>query len=727
MASIKFPKDIWDFCDTDGCSDVYTIATSLSDLNPNSYYSIDYELSSVRYFDNVIGEVKLNNRSPFYVNSSSVYIESSFTLIGVKTAIIKAYLKNDLGQVVASDMIMIKCAVCALHKEDPFSVKLITEAFSMSGNTLHVDCTSPINLVAVAEKLIPGRRYRYNFKVYPESGVTLSNKTGILYAGHEVVQNFNTLAYINIDSTIPRFLINFELTDLTKNTTKKTAIYSLACASSCGILDPNVDIDLDPQPNDNRIKLYTIKLQDINTKNEISFTTSNISLSNIRYKNVLNTGSLLSIEQTNDYTAEIYLDSPLLDIDSNNNLTFYLNISVPGYLSSGRNLICVDKNNYNLFIDLLDLQNLPNSISADTKTIQTNKQGIITEDVTLYCPPVPEKPETCSITIPSGTVFTSSDGNTLSGNISLQAIHFSNESESSLRVFPGGFNVTNYIDENNNLINDTSIFYTYGFFTVEAKDDKGNKASNLSQPAIIEAGINPASQSSDFNDSGNIKDGDLIPVWSLDDNTGTWKLEATSVYSLGKISTSVNHFSMWNFDSKSPDTCTKLTIPFPNNIIQNYLQTINIQGLYTKQTNFIAGAGNGAGVRKTDPGEKVLNIINFPKRYNNKVNVAQFNFYLTSADANSGLNSIGYVVYQNNTLGKTSCDCITSDCVSPTPTPTRPAVTPSSSATVNPTSTPTVTPTGTTTPTPTVTITPTAQTPTPTPTQTPLPQGVSGL
>lgn len=738
MALIKFPKDIWDFCDTDGCEDIYNISTLLSDLNTNSYYSIDYELSSVRYFDNVIGEVKFNNQSPFFVNASSVYVNSSFTLIGVKTAIIKASLKNDLGQVVSTDMVMIKCPSCAINKEEPFSVKLVTDGFDITDSILRLDCSQPINLVAVAEKLIPGRRYRYSFKVFPESGVTLSNKSGILYAGHEISQNFNTLVYINIGSKIPRFLVNFELTDLTKNITKKTKVYSIACSSNrnCGILDTNTDIDLDPEPNTSRVKLYTVKLKDIQSQKDIAFSANSLSLSNIRYKEVLNNGSLLSIEQFNDYTAEIYLNNGLLDIDPINNLKFYLNIGVPGYLASGKNFISVDKKNENIFIDLLNLQNVPDSISADNKKVTTNKQGMTTEEVVLLCPSAPNKPETCSITIPSGTVFTSAEGNTLSGDISLQAVHFSNQAESSLRVFPGGFNITSYIDENNNLVNDNSVFYTYGFFTVEAQDNNGNKASNLSQPATIEAGINPASQSSDPSDTGNIKDGDLIPIWSLDPNTGTWKLETTSVYSFGKISTSISHFSMWNFDSKSPDTCTKLTIPFPEHILKNYLPIINSKGLYAKQVNNIAGAGNGAGVKSTDPGEKALNIVNFPKRFNGKVNVAQFNFYLTFADASSGSNPIGFIVYKNDTPGRTSCDCVNSDCVAPTPTPTttptRPVVTPSSSG--EPIPTPTQTPTTSITATPTVTptvtksVTPT-QTPTPThtPTQTPLPQGVSNI
>lgn len=735
MALIKFPKDVWDFCDTDGCSDIYTIPTLLSDLSGNAFYAIDYELSSVRYFDNVIGDVKLTNKQPFYVNSSSIYVNSSFTLIGVKTAIIKASLKNDLGQVIATDMVMIKCSACAINKEEPFTVELLTDNFNVIDTTINVNCATPINLVAVAEKLIPGRRYKYSFKVFPESGVTLSNPSGILYAGHEVLQNFNTLVYINVGAKISRFLINFQLTDLTKNITKKTKIYNMACSNLCGILDTNTDIDLDQEPNSSRTKLFTIKLHDIKLQKEIAFSSNSLTLSNIRYKDVLNNSSLLSIEQRNDYTAEIYLNNNLLNIDANNNLKFYLNISVPGYLTSGQNLVAVDKTNQNIFIDLLNLENLSDSVSRDTKIVKTNNIGMITSDVVLSCPSAPNKPETCSITIPSGTVFTSSEGNTLNGSISLQAIHFSNEAESSLRVFPGGFNITNYIDENNNLVNDSSVFYTYGFFTVEAQDNNGNKASSLSKSATIEADINPASQSSDPNHTGNIKDGDLIPIWSLDPNTGVWKLETTSVYSFGKISTSVNHFSMWNFDSKSPDTCTKLTIPFPDHIIQNYLQTINTNGLYAKQINNIAGAGNGSGVRKTDPGEKALNIVNFPKRYNGKVNVAQFNFYLTSSDANTGSNSIGFIVYQNDTPGRTSCDCVNANCIAPTPTPTRISVTPTSSGIPDPT--PTTTPTATVTPTLTVTptititpsptVTPTAETPTPTPTQTPLPQGVSGL
>ena len=234
----------------------------------------------------------------------------------------------------------------------------------------------------------------------------------------------------------------------------------------------------------------------------------------------------------------------------------------------------------------------------------------------MTCEATTEKNETLNVDLQSGTVFTSNDGTVLTGDIDLRVVHFSNSSDSSLRLFPGGFNITNYIDENNNLVNDNAVFYSYGFFSIEATDQSGNRASNLSVPASIVADINPGSLSSNSDNSGSLSDGDIIPLWSLDENTGIWKLEESVPYNsaTGGVATSISHFSTWNFDSKSDHVCTSLSIPFPTDIIANYSQQINTNGLYCRQVNDLVGAGNGFFVFRTPRGSIALEIVNFPER-----------------------------------------------------------------------------------------------------------------
>jgi hypothetical protein len=727
MPLLNVPQVIWDFCDTDGCDQTYSIPLIISDLLTNRYYTIVSEVVSIKYFNNVIGKISIPDVS-IYAQNSSVSSVVVVEPIGVKSAVIKINLKDSFNQTVVSEMVMIRCPDCIDRKAEPvFTVELVTKNFQKINDQLTVRCDEIVNLTAEAKKLIPGRKYKYSFGVYPTEDIIISNKTGEFFAGDDEVQNFNTLISIGAGVVKPPvFFVYFELTDLTTNITKRTTLETIACLNACGILPENIDINLDVEPQP-QTTLFSIGLIDTTTLNDINVEKEYFTINNIRYQDIITQNEILTIEKVNNRTININLVNNNLIINRDNNIKFYLKIDIPNYISTGNNLVSYNKNTEELSIRLLNINSLPDSVSSDEKQVTTDNTGRLSEPVALVCPATPEKRETCSITVPSGTILRADNGNVLSGNITFQAIHYSNSSESSLSAFPGGFGINGYIDENNNVVQDDAVFYTYGFFSVEAKDENGNVASTLSQMATIEADINPDSQSPDPSYDGPVRDGDLIPIWSLDSNSGLWKVENISPLTFGKISTGVTHFSSWNFDSKSPDTCATLTLPFPRNVVANYANQINSTGLFAKQVNQLVGAINGYQVQRTRPGQTVLNITRFPKRYNNKINVAQFNFYLTQSDATRNVNSIGFITYSNDTRGRSDCTCVTEECVGPTPTPTSVAITPTptKSNTPTPTITPTNTVTPTTTVTPTVTSTPTRSTPTPSPTQTPLPIGSS--
>lgn len=745
MTKIQFPKDIWDFCDQGSCTEIYSIPMILSGLIIDSYYTISCDIVTVKYFNNVIGTISVEDQQIF-ASVASFATELPVKAIGVQTAVIKVNLKSSTtGAVLTSESIMIRCDTCNIDNKSDFTIKISNLYDSI------IDCNKAIHLIATAENLIPGRRYRYNFRSLPSDDTIFSNAAGELYAGDEKIQNFNTImlvSSVNISKPI-KFYVVFELTDLATNIKKTTEVYTLKCLDSdCGILKENIDIDLSFDEQIALPTLYSLSFYDVKTQNPINVELNHFTLTNIRYKDVATQNDLITLEKINSNTISLKLSNPALILSPINTLKFNIKIDIPNYLSTSQNLISSSYDNNNIFIDILDIDNLPNSISMDSKTISTNSAGRITSQVVLSCPASLEKPETFLATIPSGTIFTAKDGTVLSGDISLQAIHFSNEAEDSLRSFPGGFDLNGYIDQNNNYVPDNSVFYTYGFFSIEAKDGNGYVANSLSNPAVISMDINPKSMSTSPTDpSDTVKDGDIIPLWSIDEETGIWKLEQNVPIVDGKVSTSINHFSFWNFDSKSPDTCTTLTLPFPPNVVANYSQQINSTGLFMREVNNIAGSGNGSRVMQSSRGQTNINLRRFPKRFNGVVNLAQFNFYLTRQDAINNTNSIGFVTYANNTLGTGPCEVndenrpTPTPTRSPTPTPTltRTAATPTPTKTsLPPTPTPSITASNTLTPTPTKTITPTpsataASTPTPTPTltrtptQTPLPLGSSEI
>lgn len=710
MATLQFQQDIWNFCDLESCLETYTLPIICTELATNQYYTLSYEVVAVQYFDNVIGEIRFpedDNRF-FSASSQSIRREPSVLLIGVKTAIIKAYLKNDSGQALAHNTTLVRCTKCHDKYRSDFSVKLILDDINKSGDKLLPNCDLPINLVALAENLVPGRKYRYSFSSAPSTGVHFSNASGELFASSETEQNFNTLVSIISANTSPVFYVSFNLTDLSTNVSKRTPLYVFSCGNTCGVLPESIDINLDTETVDNALsssRVFTISFKDIQNSNDIDLSDAALTISNVRYNGVLQQNRLLDIQKINKSSVGINLldNSPILS--HNHNITFYLKVIKPGFMHTGQNLVLADKSNRTIEINLLNNSGMPTSVSHATVTTTTNNIGEITNSVVLTCEPTQLKPETCDIIVPSGTVLRSKTGTVLNGDITFRAIHFGVSDEKALKIFPGGFNMSNYLDNNYNLVSDNAVFYTYALFSIEATDQFGNVAYTMSKSATVTLELNSQIQSN------------IIPLWSMDTDIGIWTQENPVTYDNSLVDMSINRLSVWNLGIKSTDVCTTLSLPFPSTVLTNYLEEIDETGLYIKKTPFLAGDGSGVNIIKSNPGQRSINIVRFAKKYGNLTNSSTFSFYLTRENAIANTNSIGSISYTNYTSGTTKCECGTMDCtdntVTPTPTPT---------ITVTSSITPTITRTSTPTPTSTSTSTPT---PTPTMTQTPLPLGVS--
>lgn len=154
--------------------------------------------------------------------------------------------------------------------------------------------------------------------------------------------------------------------------------------------------------------------------------------------------------------------------------------------------------------------------------------------------------------IVTGNELKDADGSSLkSGPVKIEVAYFDPQTENVDELFPGG--VSFEADTDAQGVSNGGIFTTAGLMAVDISDSDGNKAHDL-------GGDNAATLKFRIPESLNnpetgvpVKEGDVIPVWSRDDQTGQWSMEGpTATVQKDEVGLYVEHktghLSYWNLD-----------------------------------------------------------------------------------------------------------------------------------------------------------------------------------
>ena len=244
---------------------------------------------------------------------------------------------------------------------------------------------------------------------------------------------------------------------------------------------------------------------------------------------------------------EIRLDKEVM-ITEDDPLELTVIAEAPGYVKTVQNIVLYDTTYQYIPVNMVSLNAPPKGVSLQLGTTSADADGVM-QDTAFSTPMVAGKEEMASVRLKQGTKVMNAQGEELIGNIEVQLVHFDNRSDESLASFPGGFTATNVVDENGNEMEPVE-FVTAGFVALDMF--VGNdEVTDFSEPVEVEVGINP--ETIDPATGQQVKEGDIIPIWSLDDNTGQWKHEGEAVVEKdadGNLSATmlITHLSWWNFD-----------------------------------------------------------------------------------------------------------------------------------------------------------------------------------
>lgn len=199
-----------------------------------------------------------------------------------------------------------------------------------------------------------------------------------------------------------------------------------------------------------------------------------------------------------------------------------------------------------------DFSNDSVGIEIDSTETTTNQSGAITADIVI---PVGDEDGVTDteVTIPSGVTMTDKDGQAVDGKLTVNVAYFPTENTdsadatqtSALEALPGG----NTVDLNNFDVspvaqaqidsgvlpsepgtttadnNDAAFnFVSAGFAAIEVTDEAGNEVANF-DGGDVEVKMMLAADTFNPEENRAILEGDVIPYWSYDTNTGKWTLE----------------------------------------------------------------------------------------------------------------------------------------------------------------------------------------------------------
>ncbi len=225
-------------------------------------------------------------------------------------------------------------------------------------------------------------------------------------------------------------------------------------------------------------------------------------------------------------------------------VVFNITARTSGYIKTSQTVTLISTGRSMLKIDMVSTTNPPQGVDiAEENNVVQLVNGTVQNSVQVNTPDGKAQLE-----IPEGLVMYDAGGTPLSGSISVSVAHFDNTVEEAMTAFPGGM-ITGVSFQDGSA--GDGMFFSAGLLAIEITDDNGRNATTFENGSLL---VTAAVGDQTYNpETGStVADGDEIPVWSYNENTGQWTEEgmATIVGNRSgfEVSTEVSHLSYYNFD-----------------------------------------------------------------------------------------------------------------------------------------------------------------------------------
>ena len=211
------------------------------------------------------------------------------------------------------------------------------------------------------------------------------------------------------------------------------------------------------------------------------------------------------------------------DPSPSNPITFNVSAQIPGFAPVAQTVTITRDT-----ATIVDIGAIEYSNPAAGTAVLTNNSALsdgISAGATLNVPSSSGMVESAKITIPEGTQVEDADGNAISASqLTSSIVDYSAVSTTSYGAFPGGFSPTNIVDGSGNQLNGGQPinFVSAGLISIKM-DAGGTPVHHFSKPLQVSMKLDPTT--TNFITGQSIRAGDVVPLWSLAEETGQWKSE----------------------------------------------------------------------------------------------------------------------------------------------------------------------------------------------------------
>lgn len=262
-------------------------------------------------------------------------------------------------------------------------------------------------------------------------------------------------------------------------------------------------------------------------------------------------------------------------------LEFSIEIKTDGYLPTiyPVRLKTIDPVHETIY--LTNINELPKGADKTKGNTITDSSGTTTGNTLIELPATTQKTEKASIEIPKGVKMTDKNGSTISGNISIDILHFTASTGASLKSF--GKQSDNIILDKSGLpLRETTIIPA-GWLNISMTGD-GKSVKDFSKPILATIEV-PENQFNPLT-GNNYKPGDIIDIMSQEKNTKNWVSESQATIQLDQtnrrmfVSFDITHLSTWLAGSMK-NQCGSLSIPLSNAFTLGMANGTTIEASFT--------------------------------------------------------------------------------------------------------------------------------------------------
>ncbi|OYU93075.1 MAG: hypothetical protein CFE21_21875 [Bacteroidetes bacterium B1(2017)] len=233
----------------------------------------------------------------------------------------------------------------------------------------------------------------------------------------------------------------------------------------------------------------------------------------------------------------VYIGLKKLVPSQENPVDFKVLISANGYLKTSQNIRMTSLSALPIDIFMVKLSDLPEGATAKQSNVSTKADGAVAQNQVVA---VQNGSLATNLNLSEGTIGKDNQGNIVSGILQTTMVSFSGGSAEARKSFPGGNTIT-MAETSTGEKNVRGSLIPKSFVSIEMKNSEGKKATTFNKNLginieITEKTINPYTKTI-------AKVGDKFPVYTYNEDLGTWKYDGDGTVEQKNGKLSVNFLS----------------------------------------------------------------------------------------------------------------------------------------------------------------------------------------